>query len=310
VQQFHDMLHSSRRTDPETGYRSWIDVPSWVDLVILNELSREMDSYLRSTYLYKDREGPLVAGPLWDYDPTFGTGGYFGNEQTAGWQYQQTRTPQANDWFQILIADPAFQQDLRARWQSLRRGLLSDASLTARVDALAAPLTAAAQRNFQRWPNLSTRMIGPFITDTTPTWAGQVQVLRSWMTQRAAWLDGTTAWGGGSTPGPTPTPTPPAGPGCTAAYTLTGQWSGGFQAEVKVTAGAARIGGWTVTMTYADGQRVNQAWNAVLSTAGTTVTARNETYNGALGAGASTTFGLLGSAGGTNQPPAVTCAAG
>jgi CotH kinase protein/Cellulose binding domain/Chitobiase/beta-hexosaminidase C-terminal domain len=310
VQQFHDMLHSSGRTDPQTGYRSWIDVPSWVDLMILNELSREMDSYLRSTYFYKDREGPIVAGPLWDYDLTFGTGGYFGNEQTAGWQYQQTRTPQANDWFQILVADPAFQQDLKARWQSLRRGLLSDASLTARVDALATPLTAAAQRNFQRWPNLSTRMIGPFITDTSPTWAGQVQVMRTWMTRRAAWLDGTTAWGGGSTPGPDPTPTPPAGAGCTAAYTLTGQWSGGFQAEVKVTAGPARIGGWTVTMTYADGQRVTQAWNAVLSTAGTTVTARNETYNGALGAGASTTFGLLGAAGSTNQPPVVTCAAG
>jgi len=307
VQQFHDMLHSSRLTDPQTGYRTWIDVPSWVDLVILNELSREMDSYLRSTYFYKDREGPIVAGPLWDYDLSFGVGGYFGNEQTAGWQWQQTRTPQASDWFQILLRDPSFQQDVKARWQSLRRGLLSTASLTARVDALAAPLTAAAQRNFQRWPNLSTRMIGPFITDTAPTWAGQVQVMRTWMTQRAAWLDSTAGWGG-TTPDPGPGPTP-APAGCSAAYTQTGQWSGGFQGEVKVTAGAARIGGWTVTMTFADGQRVTQAWNAVLSTAGATVTARNETFNGALAAGASTTFGLLGSATGASVPPSLTCAA-
>ncbi|MDY7090251.1 MAG: CotH kinase family protein [Actinomycetota bacterium] len=309
LQQFHDMLHSSRVADPETGYRSWIDVKSWVDLVILNELSREMDSYLRSTYFYKDREGPIVAGPLWDYDLTFGTGGFFGNEQTAGWQYQQTRTPQANDWFQILLADTTFQNDLKARWQSLRQGLLSTASLNSRVDALTTPLTAAAQRNFQRWPNLSSRMIGPFVTDTSPTWSGQVQVMRNWMTQRAAWLDGPAAWGGSTTtPSPTPTTPPPLPPaGCSAAYTQIGQWTGGFQGEVKVTAGASRINGWTVTLTFANGQRVSQGWNATLTTSGATVTARNESYNGALAPAASTTFGLLGSWTGTNSPPTLTC---
>ena len=134
--------------------------------------------------------------------PDLRTGGFFANEQIAGWQHQQTRTPQANDWFQILLADPAFQQDLRTRWQSLRRGLLADSALNARIDALTAPLTAAAQRNFQRWPNLTTRMIGPFITDTTATWSGQVQVMRSWMTRRAAWLDGASAWGGATNPTP------------------------------------------------------------------------------------------------------------
>jgi hypothetical protein len=323
LQQFHDMLHSSRFADPQTGYRSWIDTKSWVDLVILNEFSREMDSYLRSTYFYKDREGPIVAGPLWDYDLTFGTGGFFGNEQTAGWQYQQTRSPQANDWFQILLTDPAFQNDLKVRWQALRRGLLSDASLNARVDALSTPLTAAAQRNFQRWPNLSSRMVGPFVTDTSATWAGQVQVMRSWMTRRAAWLDGPTAWGGATTsPSPTPsapspspsnpvppTTPPPAGAGCAATYTSAGQWAGGFQGEVRVSAGTTAIRSWAVTLTFADGQRISQAWNAVLSTSGAAVTARNESYNGALAAAASTTFGFVGTWTGTNTPPAVTCTA-
>jgi hypothetical protein len=312
LQQFHDLLHSARFADPQTGYRSWIDTRSWIDLIILNEFSREMDSYLRSTYFYKDREGPIVAGPLWDYDLTFGTGGFFGNEQTAGWQHQQTRSPQANDWFQILLTDPAFQAELKARWQELRRGPLADAALTTRIDALSAPLTAAAQRNFQRWPNLGSRMVGPFITDTSPTWAGQLQVMRSWITRRAAWLDSTAGWGGTTptTPAPSnPTTPPPAPAGCTASYAVTSQWTGGFQAEVRVTAGTTPIRGWTATLTYANGQRVTQSWSAQVSTNGATVTARNETYNGALGAAASTTFGFIGSWTGTNSPPAVTCAA-
>ena len=88
-----------------------------------------------------------------------------------------------------------------------------------------------------------------------------------------------------------------------------GQWTGGFQGEVKVTAGAARINGWTVAMTFANGQRISQSWGALTSTAGTTVTARNESWNGPLAPAASTTFGFIGSWTGSNAPPALSCTA-
>jgi mannan endo-1,4-beta-mannosidase len=77
---------------------------------------------------------------------------------------------------------------------------------------------------------------------------------------------------------------------------------------VKVTAGTAHINGWIVSLTFANGQRISQIWNATQTTNGATVTAHSETYNGPLNAGASTTFGFLGSWTGTNAPPALTCA--
>ena len=90
---------------------------------------------------------------------------------------------------------------------------------------------------------------------------------------------------------------------------MLGQWQGGFQGEVKVTAGRA-INGWTVTWTYANGQSVSNAWNATVTSTGSTVTGRNAGYNGKLAAGASTSFGFLGSWTGTNSAPAaVTCTA-
>ncbi|WP_305783926.1 cellulase family glycosylhydrolase [Symbioplanes lichenis] len=125
-----------------------------------------------------------------------------------------------------------------------------------------------------------------------------------------------TIYGGPTTPPSNPTTppsnptTPPAGNGCTATYATTGQWAGGFQSEVRVTAGTAPITGWTVSWTYANGQTVAQAWNATVTSAGAAVTARNVTYNGRLAAGASTTFGFLGTWTGTNTAPALTCAAG
>ncbi|WP_442791385.1 CotH kinase family protein [Micromonospora sp. NBC_01739] len=322
IQEFHNVLRAPNFADPTTGYRAYIDVDSFIDQLIVNELSREMDSYVRSAYFYKDRDTKIFAGPLWDYDLSFGVGGYFANDQTSGWQHQQGRQPLANDWFTQLLRDPAFVNQVRLRWQTLRRGPLSDAALQSRLNALSTPLTNAAQRNFQRWPNLSTRMIGPFITPTAPTWQGQVQYLRDWMLRRAAWLDSTAGWGGPTTtpppttppPGPTtpppgPTTPPPGGEACTATYAVTNQWTGGFQAEVRVTAGSAAISNWTVTWTFANGQTISQAWNATVTSQGSAVTARNVSYNGTLAPGTSTTFGFLGTFGGTNTAPTPSCTA-
>ncbi|GLZ58318.1 cellulase family glycosylhydrolase [Micromonospora sp. NBRC 107095] len=114
-----------------------------------------------------------------------------------------------------------------------------------------------------------------------------------------------------TTPPPTtppPTTPPPAG-GCTATYTVTNQWQGGFQAEVRVTAGARAITSWTAGWTFANGQSVTQSWNVALTSSGTTVTARNAEYNGRLAAGASASFGFLASWTGTNSVPALSCTA-
>ncbi|WP_410821563.1 CotH kinase family protein [Micromonospora sp. 050-3] len=312
LQEFNDVLHSSNFADPTTGYRKYIDVDSFIDLMIVNELSREMDAYVRSSHFYKDRDSKIFAGPLWDFDLSFGVGGFFANDQVSGWQHQQTRQPSANDWFAQLLRDPAFVNQARSRWQTLRRGLLSDAALQTRVNALATPLTNAAQRNFQRWPNLTAPTVSFFRTPTSPTWQGQVQVMRDWMLRRAAWLDSTAGWGGSvTTPPPTTPPptTPPPAAGCTATYAVTSQWTGGFQGEVRVTAGTSAISNWTVTWTFAGGQSITQAWNATVTSQGSAVTARNVAYNGALGAGASTAFGFLGSSTGTPSTPSLTCTA-
>ena len=192
VQTFHDTLNSASFADPAAGYQAYIEPESFVDHLIINELGREMDSYIRSTYFHKDRDGKLVAGPLWDYNLVFGVGGFFENAQTAGWQYQQQREPVNTDWYLRLMDDPAFVARVVARWQQLRQGLFSDAQLDARISSLAAPLVNGAARNFARWPNLSASQIAMFRTPNEPTWEGQVQFVRSWLSERVAWLD--TQW--------------------------------------------------------------------------------------------------------------------
>ncbi|GAB3079222.1 glycosyl hydrolase family 95 catalytic domain-containing protein [Micromonospora schwarzwaldensis] len=110
------------------------------------------------------------------------------------------------------------------------------------------------------------------------------------------------------TPTPTPTTSSPAPSGARATYAVTGSWSGGFQGEVTVTAGATAIRGWTVSWTFPDGQVITQIWGGSHTQSGANVAVRNVDYNGALAAGASTTFGFIGTVNGANNAPTnLTC---
>ncbi|WP_380647212.1 lytic polysaccharide monooxygenase auxiliary activity family 9 protein [Saccharothrix xinjiangensis] len=107
----------------------------------------------------------------------------------------------------------------------------------------------------------------------------------------------------------TPTTTTTGNPsvGCSATLRVVSQWSGGFQAEVRVTADATPASGWTVSWTFTNGERINHAWSATVTTDGSTITARNAAYNGTVGAGTAATFGFIGF--GVASPPALTCTA-
>jgi poly(3-hydroxybutyrate) depolymerase len=105
---------------------------------------------------------------------------------------------------------------------------------------------------------------------------------------------------------PTVSPSVPSG-ACTAGYRIVGQWQGGFQAEVTVTAGAAALTGWRVSWTFGGGQTLTQVWGGRNTATGSAPAVVNETWNGSLAAGAATTFGFLAS--GAATTPALTCAA-
>ncbi|GAA2371745.1 cellulose binding domain-containing protein [Dactylosporangium salmoneum] len=98
----------------------------------------------------------------------------------------------------------------------------------------------------------------------------------------------------------------PAG-GCTATVSVTSSWNTGYQADVSVrNTGTAPTAGWTVRFTFAGTQTVANSWNAIVTQSGATVTAANQTYNGVVPAGGSTSFGML--VNGAPQPvTAVTC---
>ncbi|MGW0462172.1 xyloglucanase [Streptomyces tendae] len=110
----------------------------------------------------------------------------------------------------------------------------------------------------------------------------------------------TSDTGGGTDPGPDPTPTG----ACEVTYTVTNQWSGGFQADVRLTnTGTSAWNGWSLDWSFPGDQKVTQMWNAEHTQSGTSVTARNVGWNAGVAPGASVGFGFTGSWSGTNPEP-------
>ena len=202
VQSFHETLFAS----PIGNYAEYADVASFVDYLILSELTRNVDSYVRSAFFHKDRDGLLQGGPFWDYNFALGVGGRTTinpapGADEGGWQYQGRTAgslPQrnVNSWFPKLMSDPAFVAQVKLRWKSLRSGLLSQASLEQRISTLAGQLDGeAVQRDFAKWP-VSTVLPdghnGIVYGPSAATWQEQLKAMQDFVVARAAWLD--TQW--------------------------------------------------------------------------------------------------------------------
>ncbi len=194
LQAFDSALDGPNFKDPVLGYAPYIDLDSFVNLFVINELTRDQDAYMRSNYFHKDRGGPLVQGPLWDYNLTMGTGCCRNNTNAtptggdSGWQYIENNGVNEWRWEVRLDDDEDFWQAFIDRWQELRRDTLSDAGLHARIDAHVVGLPAPAVRNFAEWNILGNANPG-FPSPVTATWEGQITFIKNWASQRMAWID-------------------------------------------------------------------------------------------------------------------------
>jgi cellulase/cellobiase CelA1 len=107
--------------------------------------------------------------------------------------------------------------------------------------------------------------------------------------------------------GGTPPTNPPTG-ACVSTYTVTAQWTGGFQGDVTIrNSSTSAATGWTASFAFTAGQQISQAWNGTVTQSGTAVTARNASWNGSLPPGGTASFGFTASSASSNPVPAVSC---
>lgn len=193
--QFEDVLSSDEFADPILGYATYIDVDSFLDFFLLNELSNNVDGYRLSTFMYKDKNEKLKIGPIWDFNLAFGNADYCSGGETNVWAYKFNERCsedfwQVPFWWDRLLQDPEFVSRLKDRWNFLRGGVLSNGSIDSKVDGYVTTLNKAGsiESNFNTWNILGTyiwpnNFVGSSHSD-------EIGYLKNWTNDRLAWLDG------------------------------------------------------------------------------------------------------------------------
>ena len=194
ISDFEDALQSENFTDANEGYKAYIDVDSFVDFFILTELGNNVDGYRLSTWLTKDRDEKLKMGPVWDFNLAYGNANYCAAERYDVWAYRLSdRCPgdfyPVPFWWMRLMQDPAFKEAVKTRFTSLRQGVLSDASIAAKIEQYRELLDSSnnAGYNFSRWPILGEWVWPNFFVGQT--YNEEVDYLKEWTLNRTAWLD-------------------------------------------------------------------------------------------------------------------------
>ncbi|MBL0138101.1 MAG: CotH kinase family protein [Bacteroidetes bacterium] len=191
VDSFERALNSSAFMDSTNGYAQYIGNTSFIDYFLSNEISKNVDGYRISTYLYKDREKTLKTGPVWDYDIAFGNANYCGGDDTTGWAYQFSCTSdgyQPPFWWQRMMQDSNYTNQLKCRWQNLRSTVLDKQHIYSIIDSIANVLNESKDWNFTVWPILGT-YVWPNPSPYPTTYAGEIQNLKNWVNTRLAWMD-------------------------------------------------------------------------------------------------------------------------
>jgi len=198
VDAFEQALYGSNFTDYSTGYKAYLDLKSFRDYFILSELSRNVDAYKKSRFLYKDREsrgGRIYSGPAWDYDwawKDIWDCHMFANTDGSGWAYRVNECdvwPVPPVWMIRLLEDEHFANRLKRRYVDLRKNVLSKASLFAYIDSVSNYLEEAQQRHYQKWDILGENVGAPEVGYIPGTFSREIDKLKNWISTRLAWLD-------------------------------------------------------------------------------------------------------------------------
>lgn len=197
VYDFESVLYGNDFKNPLTGYRAYINVPSFIDYFIISEVSRNVDGYKKSCFYNKNRNsvnGLLNAGPVWDFDWAWKNipECYFGVTDGSGWAYKVLECngwPTPTGWIPRLMEDPKFVEQLKVRYSTLRKTTLSNEYLMHYIDSVNIVVAEAQVRHFVKWPILGQNVGTPEVGNIPATFEGETTKFKNWITKRLSWLD-------------------------------------------------------------------------------------------------------------------------
>lgn len=166
-------LFSSNFTDVSDGWQKYMDMDSFVDWYLINEIAKNKNGFKSNCMMTLQSGGKLKMGPLGDFEEAFNTS----STSSKGFVIKDTK------WFTRLFQDPAFVAKVKERFGYFydhQQDILSE------INANAEYLKYAVVEDDNRWDTYKA-----YKSSTVDTWAAYgnaVGVMKVWLTSRMNWL--------------------------------------------------------------------------------------------------------------------------
>jgi hypothetical protein len=179
INDFESALFSDNFLDPETGYKSYADIESFVEWYLINEIAKNQDARdYSSMYMNLIPGEKLKMGPIWDFDLGFG------NVDYSDCQFPTHFWVRHHAWIDRMFDDPEFVALVKERFAYYRN---NESYLMGFIDQTAASLDLAQRENDRKW-DLIGRWVwpNPYVFGT---YQEEVNYLKDWLGRRMDWLD-------------------------------------------------------------------------------------------------------------------------
>lgn len=176
------ILFSDKYLDETSGYKSLIDINSFIDWYLVNEITKNNDAmFFSSCYMNLKRDGKLKMGPIWDFD--FAMGNYIYSNPGENANNSEGLWVKKTKWFTRMFSDPAFISILKERFNYyyINRQKIYDY-----IDEKKLEISNALLENDMRWFIYSN----PFdSTITLNSFYNECDEIKAWLEHRINWLD-------------------------------------------------------------------------------------------------------------------------
>ncbi len=169
-------------------YQEYLDIGSFIDYFLVNEIGKHIDVFKLSFYMYKRKDsngGKLFFGPVWDFNLAFGNFDFACDPSPTGWIYPCSSPV---TWVEQVVSVTDVQDSMYCRWTELRESVWSTESIMEFIDTKTEELQEAKDRNFTRWNVMGTYVwpndfIGLSYEDEINFLKNFIQVRLEWMDQ-------------------------------------------------------------------------------------------------------------------------------
>jgi hypothetical protein len=172
-------LYGAAFKDEAVGYRKYLDVESFVDWYLINEIAKNNDAiFFSSCYMNLVPGGKLKMGPIWDFDIAFGNINYNDNQHAAGFYVKNS------PWISRLFEDPAFVTAVKARFAYFKNHKLA---LLENINQKSVAVKWSMQEDNNKWNTLYNNNYPNYAV--VGSYNNEVQYLKDWINKRFNWLD-------------------------------------------------------------------------------------------------------------------------